>query len=894
MSFHKHLARPATALVVAAVAVALFARPATALSIGLLGIPSEHQISRGETSSPSGLLFVENAGQWPEAARFQVWGSPAGVGTTWLTEDAIWITVAGGRPHKVPKRSGVEVSGSEAFAGGPANLHSASLRDFVQPKTLPPATLQPATLTALKLTFPGSNPDVRIEPNNPLTTTVNYFLGNGPGEWYPAVQVYGGVRYTDLYPGVDLVLGKADTFWRLEAVPAAEANPVRLRIEGADGATLTTDGALRLTTDVGDLDLALPISNTGLQVEVIDPSGQAISFGQHASDPRPESFQRLDSHTPVDNPAALSFSTFLSGSVMESVSALASSSAGQATVAGQTWSPDFPTTPGAFDPDLNGSSDAFVARLSAGGNTLVYATFFGGHANDAAEDIAVDDIDRATVTGWTCSPDFPITPNAFDLDYNGECDAFIFQLNTDGRALLYSTFLGGNSWDSVFAVSLDHAGWAIVAGESRSADFPTTSNAFDTSYSGGNSDAFVARLSADGSTLVYSTFIGGGADDIAEAIVGDSAGRMTVAGWTWSPDFPTTPGAFDPDLNGEDDVFVARLSADGSSLVYGTFLGGSQWDAARALVEDDAGRVYVAGGTYSSDFPSSAGSFDPGFNGAGDAFVTCLSADGSSMVYSTFLGGSAADTAWAIGLSGVGQATISGQTYSADFPTIPDAFATGLMGGHYSDAFISRLSADGSVLTYGTFLGGTDHDGAMDIAMSGANRALIAGDTLSADFPTTPDSFEPVYNGSYQAATVSALDLYTPRVVVTIERPAAWSIVTGTVILSGYAIDLNSSAGTGIDKVSFYLDGPFGTGVNLGQATYGLARPDVAAHFGVRFGPSGWEFAWDTSDLVPGLHRLYLYAHRTADTLWTVPCIRPLIVSGDYDAWLPLTPLASD
>ena len=148
----------------------------------------------------------------------------------------------------------------------------------LQPKTLPPATLQPATLTALKLTFPGSNPDVRIEPFNPLTTTVSYFLGNDPGQWYPAVQVYGGVRYTDLYPGVDLVLGEADTFWRLAAIPAAEANPVRLRIEGADGATLTTDGALRLTTDVGDLDLALPISNTGLQVEVIDPAGQAISL----------------------------------------------------------------------------------------------------------------------------------------------------------------------------------------------------------------------------------------------------------------------------------------------------------------------------------------------------------------------------------------------------------------------------------------------------------------------------------------------------------------------------------------------------------------------------------------------------------------------------------------
>ena len=214
--------------------VGLFALAGNSLSTGSPGIASELQVRQGEVSSSDGLLFVENAGQWPEAAGFQVWGSPASAGTTgWRRmRFGSWWQVASCRLYEVPERSFVE---------------------FATPAIV--LTLQPATLTALKLSFPGANPDVRIVPLNPLTTTVSYFMGNDPTQWRPDVPVYGGVRYADLYPGVHLVLGQTDSFWRLEAEPGAATSQIRLQVEGA-AVENVEDGMLRLAVDGGSCPLA--------------------------------------------------------------------------------------------------------------------------------------------------------------------------------------------------------------------------------------------------------------------------------------------------------------------------------------------------------------------------------------------------------------------------------------------------------------------------------------------------------------------------------------------------------------------------------------------------------------------------------------------------------------
>ena len=315
MFLHKRLMKPATALLVVVVGVAVFALPATSSSTGSPGVPSEHPVSQGETSSPNGLLFVENAGQWPDAARFQVWGSPAGYGHH-LAGRRRNLDHDSRRWHQLPVSPSPLsplLRGEGRGAGGEGmQVHG----------------------LALKLTFPGANPDVQIEPLNPLTTTVSYFLGNDPDQWRSAVPVYGGVRYVDLYPGVDLVLGMHDEFWRFDTQPGVEAGPVRLHVEGADGAILAGD-VLRLTTAAGDVDLPLPTSAVALQVEVGTAEATPAIF--HLPPRAPHAIPL----TPQDDPDDLLYSTFLGGSSVDESLAIAVDERGYAYVTGITTSSRF-------------------------------------------------------------------------------------------------------------------------------------------------------------------------------------------------------------------------------------------------------------------------------------------------------------------------------------------------------------------------------------------------------------------------------------------------------------------------------------------------------------------------------------------------------------------------
>ncbi len=762
MFLHNRFVHLATALLVVVIGVALFALPATSLSTGSLGIPSGYPASRGESSTPSGLLFVENAGQWPDAARFQVWGSPAGVGTTWLAEDAIWMVFAGGTLH---------MAGSQAVPNRlldlqPASIHYASLRDFVQP----------AALTALKLTFPGSNADVRIEPLDPLTTTISYFLGEDPVRWHPDVPVYGGVRFADLYSGVDLVLDGRDAFWHLEAAPGAETAPVRLQVEGAD--ILAIDGVtMRLAAQKEPLEIALPKASFAYLASGVSPQGEALDL-----EVRPSIDASRQPAVPDDNPGDLIYGTFLGGSEWDDGHAIAVDAAGRATVTGVTGSSDFPTTPGAFDPSHNGG-DAFVMRLNASGSALDYATFLGGNGADSGSALALDSEGCATVTGSTTSNDFPTTPNAFDTSYSGG-DAFVVRLNANGSALDYATFLGGSAEDRGSALALDAAGRATVTGFTASSDFPTTPNAFDTSYN--DNDVFVAQLDAAGSALDYATFLGGSSWEFGSGLALDAAGRASVTGYTYSTDFPTTPDAFDRSHNGGSlDAFVARLDATGSVLDYATFLGGSSVDWSFALALDAEGRATVTGETQSSDFPTTpgapSGSLHPGDcfgSPCPDAFVAQLNSTGSGLTYATYLGSGGGDSGHAIAMDAAGRATVTGLTDSWGFPTTPGAFDPSYGGGRCPngflwpclDAFVARLNPTGSGLAYATYLGGNLHDSGDAIAVDSAGRAVVTGWTWSDDFPTTPGAFDTSHNGSQWSD-----DPFVASLFLTLSAAAQWT-----------------------------------------------------------------------------------------------------------------------
>jgi hypothetical protein len=296
-------------------------------------------------------------------------------------------------------------------------------------------------------------------------------------------------------------------------------------------------------------------------------------------------------------------------------------------------SSDFPTTAGAFDGTLNGFEDGLVAKFSPDGSTLVWATYLGGTACELESlvGVAVDASGSAYVTGYTSSADFPTTPGAFDTtaDTCDFADGFVTKLNPSGSALEYSTFLSGESGeaDVGFGIDVDASGNAYVTGATQSADFPTTTGAYDRTLDG-STDAFVAKLNAAGSGLVFSTFLGGRGPENGTAIAVDGAGNVFVSGGSSSDDFPTTPGAFDESHNGSDDAMLVRLDASGSTLLYGTYFGGSEQDYGLWGLEiDDAGHALFSGYTDSADLPTSANALDATHGGNLDGWVAKLATE---------------------------------------------------------------------------------------------------------------------------------------------------------------------------------------------------------------------------------------------------------------------------
>jgi hypothetical protein len=371
---------------------------------------------------------------------------------------------------------------------------------------------------------------------------------------------------------------------------------------------------------------------------------------------------------------------------------------------------------------------------------LIYSTYLGGSGYDAGHAIAVDSEGNAYVTGWTTSTNFP-TMNPLQPSHIAYETAFVAKINPAGSALVYSTYLGGSVNDIGLGIAVDSAGDAYVTGETYSPDFPTM-NPLQPIF-GGGIDGFVAEINPTGSTLVYSTYLGGSSDDNGSGIAVDSAGNAYVAGSTQSTDFPITPGAFQtscavPCLH-YGDAFVAKIGPAGSSLVYSTYLGGSSSDAGNAIAVDSAGSAYVAGLTGSGDFPT-MNPWQPTHAGSLDAFVTKLNPAGSALVYSTYLGGTDYDYAQSIAVDGAGNAFVTGSTQSTDFPTTAGAFQT-ICGGcnpgyHTGDIFVAKLEPTGSALAYSTYLGGSGNEVGEGIAVDIAGDAYVTGFTSSIDFPT--------------------------------------------------------------------------------------------------------------------------------------------------------------
>lgn len=412
---------------------------------------------------------------------------------------------------------------------------------------------------ALRLRFPGADPQVRISGKRRASGTVNYLIGYDPAGWHTNLPTYGELVYHDLWPGIDLRFRGEHGQLKYEFLvkPGADAGAIRLAYRGAEGLSLDKRGNLRLETALGSLTDSRPVSHQQRDSRllpvasrfVLAPGRDAYGFA----------LGQYDRSRPLIIDPGLVYSTYLGGSdryTGDHAAAIAVDSAGDAYVTGATGSADFPTTAGAFDTSFHGGvyGDVFVTKLNAAGSELLYSTYLGGSDGDSGDGIGLDGAGSAYLTGNTASSNFPVTSGAFDTSQNSR-DAFVTKLNPAGSELRYSTYLGGSDEDFAQGVAVDAAGEAHVAGYTWSADFPTTAGA----VAGGNYDAFVTKLSAAGSKLLYSSYLGGVYGDYGQGTAVGGEGSTYLAGSTNSPNFPTTGGAFDTTANGEYDTFVTKL-----------------------------------------------------------------------------------------------------------------------------------------------------------------------------------------------------------------------------------------------------------------------------------------------------------------------------------------------
>lgn len=482
------------------------------------------------------------------------------------------------------------------------------------------------------------------------------------------------------------------------------------------------------------------------------------------------------------NPATgtILYSTYLGGHGANQGNAIAVDSLGNAYITGETYALDFPVTPGAFQQNRPGSSEAFVTKLNADGSALLYSTYLGGLFQNRGLGIAADLSGNAYVTGVVAvvpglatQPNFPVTPGAAQVAFNGglpcpltgSCgDGFVTKMNPSGSALVYSTYLGGSDVDDALAIALDSSGSAYITGDTFSSDFPTSSQAFQKSctlrppprFPGCSGDAFITKMSADGSAFLYSTYLGGDDQDYSTGISVDAGGNAYVAGYTSSATFPVTAGALLTVYPGsQQTAFVTKMNPTGSAPVYSTYLGGTTsagGEQGHAIATDQAGHAYITGIGTTFDFPE-VNPIQSSKSGAVNVFVSELSSVGDALVFSTHLGGHIGlgpqDSGQAIAVDNLGNIYIAGITGKVDFPTV-NAFqpecAGGCMndfGNSTSDAFVAMISPANSpmasvsptVLQFpSTIVGSTSQPQPVVLLDVGSAPLAVSGVATTGDF----------------------------------------------------------------------------------------------------------------------------------------------------------------
>lgn len=706
---------------------------------------------------------------------------------------------------------------------------------------------------------------------------VNYVRGSNPAAWLLDIPTYGRVRYQSIYPGIDIVYYGKDGRLEYDFVVAPGARPERIRIryEGARGVRLDADGNLLLETGAGTLVQHKPVAyqetsgrrqlvearyvvsgdRVHLQLArydrsrplVIDPTltwatyssfhSTSSAISSVATDAAGNIYVTGNQVSPLAdtdcmvaelNPSgtALIFKTLLAGSGDDAGYAIMLDALGNIYVTGQTDSNDFPVV-GSNPVPAGLGVDAFVAKLDHTGK-IVYSTYLGGSLTDVGYGLALDISNDLYVTGGTQSTDFPHTGNAYQAALGGGIDAFLTVFDPTGK-MIYSTFLGGSGDDVGYGVALDVAYNEYITGSTKSTNFPVTRAAAQPQNAGGI-DVFVTKLAPFGAPI-YSTYVGGSGDDVPVGIAVDSAGLAYVGGDTSSNNFPTSVGAYQTLSQGRGDIFAFKLQANGDQLGYATYVGGGGADNASGIALDTNGVLYIGGNSNSPNFPTTNG-FQTTLNGILNGVVAAVSPNGTSLQFSSYLGGSAQDTAGAVSFNCASGLTLGGTTTSTNFPVTSGTLQT-TFGLNSQDSFVANIGgfapilpavSIGGVQNGATFLPTAVAPGSV-VTIKGSNLAGVIAAAQTFPLGTSMSGVTVSVNGT------PAPLFYVSPTQINIQLP--YEIAPGTAALS-----VNSCGGTSpVASFTVSAAAPYiliaGDGTALIQnPDYSLNTPSRPAHVG--------------------------------------------------------------
>ncbi len=701
---------------------------------------------------------------------------------------------------------GPEARGAVSFGNLPLRFEGSSGQEFVARGLGSVFTVSPAgagfTLTKPNgesanclMQFVGANQTVSPAGLQPTPGKINRFNGSQPQNWQTGLATYAQVLMKDVYPGINVVFygnqNRLEYDFKLDA--GADASQIAIRFSGAQKLSLAADGSLVIKVNAGEIVQHAPVA-----YQTINGSRREVRVAFRLLDRHTATFDlgNYDHGQPLVIDPQLTYSTYFGGNYGDLATAIAvNKTDGSIYIAGQTYSTQVSnnvplSSTNAFQKNYRGgrfNGDAFVARFDSTGTNLIYATYLGGANNDTALALAVNAAGNAFIAGFTDSTEFPTTNALYNrirsqrLQSGYPVDAFVTELSPAGDALVYSTYLGGKSTDVAEGLALDGADNAYVTGYTYSDNFPVTPGAFQTKLACkntfyNNANAFLTVIAAGGGTnsLLYSTYLGGTNFDAGNAIAFNN-NKVFVAGYTTSTNFPTTNNYLTgfTNLNGVNrkntyrakDAFVTAFDASSTtnlSVLYSTFLGGTNNDVATGIAADATGNAFVVGFTTSTNFPyttTNVPGLTPAFVHTNDfikhpasatnGFLTQIKWDGTSasIGYSTMFGGRGANVANGVALDdATGNVYVIGSATCTNFPVtadlIPPLSSTnsskkqGSGTTRLSDVVIMVFNQDASALLFSAYLGGKQNDYGNAIALDSDNNVYLAGLTTSTNFPT--------------------------------------------------------------------------------------------------------------------------------------------------------------